>query len=108
MVFTRNYKEDVTIWIATQGFAGFTFSAPIVVKGRWEQKAIMFRTPEGNEEASEATVYIRDQDVSVGDWIFLGISAASDPTQLPTARRVRQFHKTPDLRNLEHERKAFV
>ncbi len=104
----NRYKEDITHWTVTSdGFGGFTYSTPVALKGRWQQKAVLFRNPEGVEEVSNAIVYI-SADVATQDYLFLGTSVVADPTSLADTWQVRQFHKTPDLRNLDHERKVFL
>ena len=105
---SRALTQDVTHWVATpDGYGGFTFSPPTVLKGRWEDKAVLFRNPQGVELTSRSVVYL-DADVAVEDYLFEGSSTATDPTTLATARPVEQFHKTPDLRHVEYERKAFL
>ena len=104
----RDLRQDVTHWTTTpDGFGGFTFGVPTALKGRWEDKATLFRDTKGEEVTSESVVYL-DTDVVVGDYLFLGVSAAADPTTVAGARQIRQFFKTPDLRVLDHERKAFL
>ncbi len=108
MVLDRNLKQDVTHWSGTpDGFGGFTFTAPAALKGRWEEVAELFRSPSGEEETSRATVYL-NADVANSDYLFLGTSEVADPTAISNTHQVRQFHKTPDLRNLDFERKAFL
>ncbi len=103
-----NLSEDVTHWAVTaSGFGGFTYTTPAALKGRWEEKSVLFRNPGGVEEVSQAIVYL-DTDVAVEDYLFLGTSVAADPTLLADTWQVRQFHKIPDLRNLDHERKVFL
>ncbi len=106
-ILSRNLKEDVTHWtVASDAFGGYTFGTPAALKGRWEQKSVQFRLPTGEEVTSDAVVYLNG-DVDVEDYIFLGESEVADPTTIK-AFQVRQFHKTPDLRNLESLREAFL
>ncbi len=108
MTLQRNLKQDVTHWAVTpDGFGGFSFIAPAPLKGRWEEVAELFRDPAGEEEVSKATVYL-SADVVTSDYLFLGTTAAVDPTAIADTFQVRQFHKTPDLRLLDFERKAFL
>ena len=105
---TKKFFQDVTHWIAApSGFGGDTFSTPVTIEGRWEERAELFRTPEGEESVSNAIAYLAS-DVSLGDYLFLGISIVADPTTLAETFQVRQFHKTPDLRRLSFERRAFM
>jgi hypothetical protein len=109
MGLTTNYlKQDVTYWSTTPlSYGGYSYAAPVTVKGRWEERAEIFRTPAGDEQASAAVVFLA-ADVAPGDYIFLGESTETDPTDLPTAVQVKQFTKIPDLRGLTYERKAYL
>lgn len=106
--FDRDLEEDITHWPATSDeFGGFTYATPVALKGRWEQKAVLFQNPEGVEEVSNIIVCV-NADVAPGDYLLLGTSIVADPTSLADTWQVRQFHKTPNLRNLGHERKVFL
>ncbi len=104
----RNLKDNVTHWAASPStYGGFTFDTPVTFKGRWEDKAVLFRDTTGSEVTSESVVSLA-QDVSVGDFIFLGESEVADPTTISATKQVRQFSKIPDLRHIEYVRKAFL
>ncbi len=68
---------------------------------------MQFRLPTGEEVISDAIVFL-NADVSVEDYLFEGESDAADPTGVEGAVQVRGFEKTPDLRNLDHLRKALI
>lgn len=107
---TRNLNEDATHWPVTgsTGYGGFTFGTPVVRKVRWEDKAILFRTPDNEEELSNAIVYL-SVDVAVGDYFVRGDQTAiADPTTISDAFRARQYHRTTDLRALIALRKVFL
>ena len=106
----RDHPQDITVWepAANDGFGGFTFPAPTLIKGRWEQKQELFKDADGEEQMSEAIVYV-DTDVSVGQYIAEGDQTAIvDPETLPNAHRIKQYVKIPDLRQNEYERKAIL
>ncbi len=105
---TRNLKQTVTHWTWTQdGFGGATFGAPVGIRGRWEDKAIAFRDERGDEVTSDSIAYLVS-DVAIGDYLVNAVSTAADPATVSGARRVRQFHKTPNIRTSEYERKAMM
>lgn len=107
----RDHPNDITYWaIATQdGYGGYTFPAPVVVKGRWEEKQELFRDAKGDEAMSQAIVYV-DTDVVLRGYLAEGDqTATADPTQLPgQAYEIKQYLKIPDLRGNEVERKAIL
>ncbi len=105
---SRNLKQLATHWVATaNGFGGFDYTTPAEIKCRWEARQETFRDSQGEEVTSNALVYLAS-DVEIGDYIFEGASVAADPTTLDRARRVRQFNKITDLRNIEVQRLAFL
>lgn len=107
---SRHLKQDVTHWPVTgsNGYGGFTFGAPVKLKGRWEDKAVIFRTLENEEVVSNAIIYL-GVDIDVGDYFGLGdLTATADPTTLDTTFRSRNYHKSTNLRALEALRKVFL
>lgn len=104
----RNLKQKATNWVSTaDGFGGYTYTAPVVLDCRWETRFETFRDSQGEEVTSNALVYL-SADVKIGSYLFEGVSTAVDPTTLSEARRVRQFNKLTDLRNIEVQRLAFL
>ncbi len=102
------FGADITHWVSTpDGFGGNTFTAPVVLDGRWTNKETIFTDTRGQEIKSQMLVYVKT-DVSIGDYLFEGESAAVDPTTLSGAHQVRGFKKTPDLQNIVMVRKAFL
>ena len=104
----RHLKQDVTHWASTpNGYGGYSFTGPNALKGRWEDKRELIRDSQGNEVVSQSIVYL-SADIEPEDYLFLGTSTDPDPTTVPLATRVIQFDKTPDLRLVTYERKAYL
>jgi hypothetical protein len=107
-IITRNLRQKVTYWSSVpDGFGGYTFTVPHIANSRWEEKAVLFRAPDGEEQTSSAVVYL-DIGLEVGDYLYLGESALASPVGLAETHQIRQFYKTPDLRNHEVENKAML
>ncbi len=109
-IASRHLKEDITHWPVTgsNGYGGFTFGTPVKLKARWEDKSVLFRTLENEEEVSNAIVYLA-VDIDVGDYFGRGdLTATADPTTLDNAFRSRNFHRSTDLRALQALRKVFL
>lgn len=107
---TRHLREDVTHWpiSGSDGYGGFTFNSPVKLKGRWEEKAVLFLSANNEEQVSEAVVFV-DTEVAAGDYLGRGdLTATSDPTTIADTRRIRQYQRTTDLRNLRSIRKAYL
>lgn len=106
----RNLREKATIWEVTNEsvYDGISFSAPTIIRCRWEDRTVLFRLLTGEEVASRSIVYV-DRDVDIGTYIARGeFDGVSDPTTLPEAFRVRNTEKLTNLRNTEMERKLFL
>ncbi len=107
----RNLKQTITHWVSTpDGVGGFSFAAPVTMLGRWSEKNELFRDMDGDEIVSQVTALL-EEDVAITDYIALGDqTATADPVvaELAGAHAVRQFNKTPDLRQLTNSRKAFL
>ena len=107
--YVRHFHQQITFWPTSESsYTGFTFGDPVVLLGRWEDKAEMFRSPGGEEFVSKSIAYL-PQDVEIGDYLALGnLSSVVDPTTVAEAFRVRLFSKIPDLRNICIDRKAVL
>jgi hypothetical protein len=108
MLTTRNLKQSATHWATVpDGYGGYTYSTPKILRCRWENKQEVFRKPNGDESVSEAVVYL-DAKVEVGDLLYLGETTAADPYTLTGVYEVRQYNESPDLRALQTLRKAIL
>lgn len=104
----RNLRADITYWATTpDGFGGFTSAAPVTMKGRWEGRNELFRTITGEQVVSAAIVFV-ESDVDINGYLFEGVSTVADPTLVSGAMQIKQFVRIPDLRNLSHDRRAFL
>ncbi len=105
-------NEDITHWPVTgsDGFGGFIFGTPVLLKGRWEEKAELYRDNENEEHVSQSVVYTSDE-VDVGDYLALGDHATvpvASPTSLTTAFRILQRFRSTNLRAVCSIRKAYL
>lgn len=100
MNYTRNMHQTATYWPpgAPDPFGMPTFLEPVVVKCRWQDKAELFRDPEGRETTSSAVVYPA-QPLEAGGYLLLGESTELNPKEVPGAREIRQKGSSPSLRN---------
>lgn len=107
---TKNFRQTATVWTTIpDGFGGYTFAPPELIKCRWEDKAeLYYGRVSGKEEVSRAIVYV-PKDLEVGDWIALGdFLDTADPVSVKGALPIRDFSSVPDLRNLVRVRKAVL
>lgn len=106
---SAKYRQTATYWASPSkdGYGGYSYSAPAILAVRWEERQEEFTDPEGKLNVSKAIVYV-PEDVSVGGYLLLGSSIAAAPGDEHEAYVIKQFAKTPDLRNLFNERRAFL
>jgi hypothetical protein len=112
MRLNRTYKQDITLWAISSGDDGQgkqNVAAPVQFKGRWEDTQEQFTDRTGQTTVSKAHVFIpAGTSAPIDSWLFLGVSAETDPTTLPNAWQVRAVSNTPDLRNLVTEQVAIL
>lgn len=90
-------------------YGDYAHADPVELKGRWEERAELFINSDGNEQRSNAVVYLSG-DVEIGDFLLLGFAASStaNPEDETGARQVLAFQKIPGINNNEFQRKAFL
>lgn len=105
----RNLRQTVTYWApgAPDGYGGLSFSAPVTMKGRWEDRVELIRDSFGEETVSQAVAYLT-QDVVVRGYLYEGSSTASSPLSVDGAKKIIRVDKTPTLNAQYNERKAFL
>lgn len=107
----RNLRQDLTYWAPsasgiTNDYGHAIPQAPTLIKGRWEDKVQQVRKPNGDEFIAQSEVLV-DRDLEVGGHLALGDQTASS-TPSSGAWEIQEFRKSPDLRNLGHERRAYL
>lgn len=105
----RNLLQTATLWTrgSVDSYGDPTFAAPVSLLVRWEQKTELFINVRGEERRSNSIVFL-DRDVSIGDFLFLGTSTATDPTAVLEAQQVQDFRKIPSLNGMQYERRAIL
>jgi len=105
-IIRKNLVQDAVYWgnPTNKGSGGQTFSAPVAIKCRWEDKNQLFNT--GGERlviSSRALVYV-DRDVDEQGKLWLGLLAdlseaqKADPDLLEgAAPSIKKFEKIPVL-----------
>lgn len=106
----RNLRQDLTYWAPqgseTNDFGHAIMIAPILIKGRWEDKVQAVRRANGEEFTSRAEVLV-DRDLALEGFLIIGdYTAEAKPVE--DASEIQEFAVVPDLRNLGSERRAFL
>lgn len=103
----RYLNKDITHWVPTgDGYGGFSYSAPTVLKGRWESRVEKMVTLAGEEFVSQANIWL-GISIDVGDYLFEGVSTEVDPN-VAGASRVKIKSEIPSIRGSFVERKVIL
>lgn len=107
--FALTFNQVATIWTQTglDTYGKPTFTAPAQINVRWEDRTEMILSKRGEEYVSKSRVFF-GSDIPLEAFLFLGTSAATDPTAVPGAYEVMGRKMTPDLRNLQQLYVAFL
>ena len=86
------------------GYGGKTFTDPVELQCRWENKAQKIINTNGEETISRAWVLLLEDVVELG-WLFLGdlddldSAEEADPMSADGAYEIQRFEKTPAIRS---------
>lgn len=99
----RSKRQRAVYWGSpvTTGEGGREFAEPVELAVRWEDRAELFRDPNGEERTSQAIVEVL-VDVDLGGYLWKGTlseldSAAQSPLDLKGAFEICKFEKIPFL-----------
>ena len=98
MLVNNAANMDITHWAqgAPDGYGGNSYSAPVVLKGRWEKRTDLVVSPNGENITSKARIFL-DKEIGLGDYLYLGSSTVSDPRTVSGAYEVLQVRKIPSV-----------
>lgn len=107
--YTRHMKQTATYWApgSNDGFGGVSFSAPIQVSCRWQDKAELFRDAQSRELTSSTIVYPASPLERQG-YLYLGISTEANPHNVDGTKEIRQIGSSPSLGNTETLNKVWL
>lgn len=99
MSFDRHFHQTLTYWApgALDLYGKMTYAAPVQKLCRWEEVSLTYQDKKGEERQSKTRIFLVD-DLDIDGYVFLGTSAATDPTQLDGAYEIQQKMRLPDLR----------
>ena len=109
---TRGLNQTGTYWASpvSDGFGGFSFTDPVTVICRYEEKVELFIDIQGQEKRSVAVVYVA-QDMIVGEYFALGThtdSADNEPKDVDVAYMIQAFKKIPNIKGTSWLRKIWL
>ena len=108
----RHLNQTLVLWVrgANDGYGGYTYSDPVEVDCRWSEVQERFINGAREEKISNAIVQI-DQDINLGDMIYLGtlndLDSADGPGDVQSYP-VQAYKKIPNLKGSQFIRKVFI
>lgn len=112
-LLTKNLLQTAVYWgtPVSDGYGGRTFSAPVEILVRWEQRQELFIDASGQETRSNAVIF-PSQDVDLGGYLYLGdlddLGSAPVPEDVATAYEIRGFEKIPNIKVTDYMRKVYL
>jgi len=103
----RHLNQTLTYWAppadgSTNLYGKPTSVAPVQYKCRWENKTETLQNKNGEEFTSKTRIFLDGSSaISLDGYVFLGVSAAPDPTSVAGAQEIQQTGNTPDLRGMK-------
>ena len=87
------------------------YATPVEIDCRWEDTSEEFLAPDGSTQMSRSVVFV-DREMKLGEVLLLGELTDSvnqlDPKSNNGAWEIRRFESTPNLRNTEQLRVAYL
>ena len=113
-LMTKACKQTCVYWASPvkDGYGGETFTDPVELSCRWEDKVTLLKKTDGTEISASSVVYVL-QDLSDEGWLFLGEltdleSDTENPKTVDGARQIIRFDKSPDMLGVDYVRKAYL
>jgi hypothetical protein len=112
---TAILRQDAVYWAVgvPDGFGGSSYAAGSQIKCRWQDGAVTFLTPSGEQEVSDANVYV-PEDLELESYLYhgtlAGLTAAqvADPRLVEDALVIRGRSNQPDLAGKRFLRKVWL
>jgi hypothetical protein len=103
------FPHDITYWApgTTNKFGGLSYGAPVVIKGRWENKVENIIDHNGQDAVSRAQI-LTESDVLPTGYLLLGISVETEPTEIMGAQEIRIIGTSPNLSNMQKLTTAYI
>lgn len=107
-VSQRNLRQKTTYWapLTRNEFGVSAYGTPVLLMGRWEAQTRQVVRPSGEEITSTTLVYLSGP-VEIGGSLIEGdFTDKSSP--VAGSRMVLEYRTTPDIRNADQERRAYL
>jgi hypothetical protein len=102
-------REKVTYWApgTENQFGGRSYSMPVIIDARWEDKMENIVSPTGEQLVARSKVYA-EQEMHPSGYVYRGEVSIINPTTVLGAEEIRVVGSSPDLQNLSRLWTAFI
>ena len=106
-------KQKAVYWGSpvSDGMGGYTYDTPVEISVRWDDKAVLFIGPAGDEMTSRSVILVTGLTLVIGGYLRLGTlgsvggETATDPRAFYDAFIIKQVANSPSMRaNLDQKR----
>ena len=111
MKYLQKLIHTATAWKnpVSDNYGGFTYSAPVLIDCRWEDKAELFIDSTGRETVSNAVIWLDSEDViEEGDMIAFGDVKTFTIPYGTSARVIKSINSTPNLKGTQTAVTAYI
>lgn len=101
--------QEITYWAPgpEDRFGGKSYSSPIKVRGRWEDRTENVITPNGQTITSRSRVFV-DRAIIATGFLAPGVFEGGNPLEIVEAQEIRVVGSVPNLSNLARLYTAYI
>lgn len=102
-------QQTLTYWafVDLDRFSKSTFSAPVQLRCRWQEVAVLFKDSQGQQRTSSAIVY-PEYPLGLKGYVKRGIDNTAHPVGLAGAYEILQNGDSPNLTGTITLNKVFI
>lgn len=105
----RHMKQTVTYWafVSLDRFSEPTFAAPVQLRCRWQDVAVLFKDAQGQQRTSSAIIY-PEYSLDLKGYVKRGTDSTPYPVGLSGAYEILQNGDSPNLSGTITLNKVFI
>ncbi len=107
--YTRHMKQILTYWefVSVDRFGKASFAAPVQLRCRWQDVAVLFKDAQGQQRTSSAIIYPEYQ-LTLKGYVKKGTDNSFEPVGLTGAYEILQHGDSPNLSGTITLNKVFI
>lgn len=107
--YTRHMHQTISYWAfaGIDRFGKASFAAPVTLRARWQDVAVLFKDAQGQQRTSSAVIY-PEYNLTLKGYVKRGTDESFNPVGLDGAFEILQEADSPNLRGTMTLHKVFV